>query len=471
MKIQKVFSFLLLHLALISQVDGSEVGDFLKNLDGANAVPTRAELAEALFTSLQVEAGAAAYFGEVIGCKCKNKNFTSSDPVAFADTPANRLQIANKTKTFINFFGDSMTHWVRVEPITKIIQVDVDPHIYYGTMFDNVKFDPLGGTTSGNLRKHFDKCGDNNPNIFYPEPGSNDHIQLENTYSVVLYGGNDFLTYKPIIQAIPWLTYFRINAVVNNLNRVITYHQAQGAKVLLIGHTPRPETPLFNFFGDLGSAGSFFQTMFSYAGSLLGTVISGIDSGVQDVLSCINFQMCNAHRSVDEINAAALYSESRSRAVELLFASGFNMSDSNRTDSTWISQQLGYLTLSIQNLVVLRRNVEWINEWFEFSDPGAVAMGRWWAGNPSLYRGDSIHFVHPFGHALHAKNVKSKIESLGWSSNPIPSYGDRCNAVNGATFPTGQPAGFTPEPEPLPGVSDDDLNLILLCFIFKICKF
>ncbi|MCR8648450.1 hypothetical protein [Leptospira interrogans] len=462
--------FIIFYFFIISnKLSASDVSDFLKSLDAINNVmPSRTELVSSLFTSLTAEQVSAQYFSNKIGCKCNNKN-GSAGPIAFADTPANRQSINDKTQNYINLFGDSMTHWLAMDPITPTYTVNIDPRIYYGLMWDNINFNALGGTTSRNLRDHFDRCGEEKPNIFYPETYEHTHIQLENNYSVILYGGNDILIYQPILQAIPWLVYFRINAVVNNLNRIVTYHQAQGAKVILISHTPRPEIPLHNFFGDFGDADVFFRKMFEYTASAIGTAISVSQDGMHNVIDCINIQMCNPHRTIDEIKSASIYSSGRDRAVENFIAATMYMEGSHRTDRTWLSQQLGYLTLSVANLVVLSRNTEYINEWFMFSDPGALAAGRWWAGNPSLYRGDAIHFVHPFGQALHTSNIKNKIVSLGWNSNPTPSYGDRCNAVAGATFPTGQPAGFTAEPPDLPEVTDSDMNLILLCFIFHIC--
>ncbi|MCZ8341486.1 MAG: hypothetical protein O9301_00495 [Leptospira sp.] len=112
-----------------------------------------------------------------------------------------------------------------------------------------------------------------------------------------------------------------------------------------------------------------------------------------------------------------------------------------------------------------------MDEWAEFADWNQVARGQWWAGNPTLNEGDSIHFSHPWGHSLHASLVTNKLNSLGWSNNPIPSHGDRYNFTNSASFQTGQPVGWTHEPPPLPKLNEDAMLLFLLCFYFGVCSF
>ncbi len=77
------------------------------------------------------------------------------------------------------------------------------------------------------------------------------HVQLENRVSILLIGGNDYVAYKNVLQAIPWLIPFRHNNVLNNLNRVVSYHQAQNSHVIIQSQLPLTGAVTnINLFGD-----------------------------------------------------------------------------------------------------------------------------------------------------------------------------------------------------------------------------
>ncbi|MCG6168212.1 hypothetical protein [Leptospira sanjuanensis] len=461
-----------------SFLQASAVSEWYGNLNSAiSGIPTNAQLLEEFTTSFLARNAVREAFADRIKGRCQIKNFTTEEPRG----PISQSEVLANNQKHILFWGDSMTDWVDRIP-TKFsfpgvgpsqFDIPVDPKMYYGNNWDLIDKRALGGSSSEDLRYQFDLKGGSDPSKFYPNPmpGYNTHINLENRRAVILYGGNDILRYEVILKAVPWLSIFRQNAVINNLNRLVTYHQAQGAQVLIVSHTPRPALPQFNFFGDLGVLGNFYNQMFQFALNALATAITTAGPVYNDVRECIAAGNCTATQTTKELAAASIYSGSKEREVENFLAKALNYSGSKRTDTSWLSQQLGYLTLYTKNLVVMQRNIEYLDEWFAFSDPGALAAGRWWEGNPNLYGGDSIHFSHPFGHTLHASNVSNKISELGWWTNPTPQQGDRCNFTNTATFPTSQPAGWTPEPQPLPEANEDAMLLIILCFYFGICTF
>lgn len=459
-----------------STLEASALSEWYNNLNSTlSGIPTTATLTENFAEAVFAKSQATEQFNIRLGHKCFLKNKPTEGPRSSLTTE----QVRNFNTRHILFWGDSMTDWIDIIPKKfqfplvgeQQYDIQVDPHIYYGSNWDLIQNEAIGGTTSEDLRRHFDSKGGANPSLFYPNPVSDNHINLENRYAVILYGGNDLKRFEPILKALPFLVIFRNNAVVNNINRIVTYHQAQGAKVLLVGHTPRPSSPNFNFFGDLGIFKDFMDSVLGHFLEELTYALTLPGQIYNDIASCINQGICFLPPNVRETSAASIYAGAREREAEKFLATALNYSAAKRTDSTWISQQLGYQTLMLRNFVVLVRNIEYLDEWVAFSEPTELLAGRWWAGNPTLYDGDSIHFSHPWGHALHASNVSSKLSQLGWWQNPIPEQGDRCNFTNSATFPTGQPAGWTPEPPELPEANEDTIALILLCFMFGICSF
>ncbi|TGL75418.1 hypothetical protein [Leptospira levettii] len=469
--------FLILFIFLLgSPAKASQLSEFYAEFNSTfNGIPTQTELLDTFTLAFLAKNEAELIFNRSIGQKCLLKNSPSEMPrgnISEAD-------VINNNRKHVIFWGDSMTDWVdRIPkkfpfPIVGDQQVDipVDPYVYYGSNWNLIDKRAVGGTTSEDLRRHFDKKGGVNPSLFFPNPASDNHINLENRNAVILYGGNDIVRYESLLKALPFLTVFRHNAVVNNLNRIVTYHQAQGAKVLILGHTPRPSVPDFNFFGDFGVFGDFMNSILGHVLTVLVTTIDAHGQVLSDIVTCINMGRCHRPPNVIETSVSAIYSGAKEREAEKFLATALNMSASKRTDSTWVSQQLAYQTIMIKNLVAMQRNTEYMDEWAEFADWAQVSRGQWWAGNPTLYEGDSIHFSHPWGHSLHATLVSNKLNSLGWWSNPTPSQGDRCNFTSSATFQTGQPVGWTPEPPELPEANEDAMLLLLLCFYFGVCSF
>ncbi len=430
--------------------------NILKRIEG---VPTQAELAKEFAEALMVKTYAESRYAEILGTKCFLKNGQPSPR-----GPISVEEVATNTRNHVLLWGDSMT--AALTSVGGLITVN--PEIYFGSKANNIMIKAVGSSSSEDLRHSLDVRADYNPFLFYPDPHTNNHVNLENKTAVILIGGNDLLRFEMMLKAIPWLTIFRQNSVVNNLNRIVTYHQAQGARVLLLGQTPRPsDPPEFVFFGDLGVLGDFYREMLSAALEMLGAGISATGAVFADIDACISAGQC--HRPLNSLTTvvSSVYAGSHENVWEDYIIARLGMAG---TDTTWLSQQLGYQTIMVKNLVAMTRNAEHMDEWFAFSDPGALAAGKWWVGNPSLYLEDRIHFSHPWGHSLHTRNLDQKLTSLNWWENPIPTQGDRCNFTSSATFPTGQPAGWTEEPPELPAADDNTLLLLILCFYFGHCS-
>ena len=130
---------------------------------------------------------------------------------------------------------------------------------------------------------------------------------------------------------------------------------------------------------------------------------------------------------------------------------------------------MGMLTTLTVPFVAQTRNVGFVNDWFHWVDPGALAAGQWFAGNPLLYREDHIHYSR-LGHLVLANSLMTYWDTYGWDQNEMPAAGDRCHFVTGLTHPTGQPSRWTEEPPPLPAASDELLILIGICLSTGNCK-
>jgi len=450
------------------KVYGSELSNWYNDniLSKFGRFPTQTEIASELLTAYQAKNFFAEQFLLRVGGKCYQKNEGNSLPRG----PITQAEVQANTRRHILFWGDSLFDFIdtSLKPINDSENPHyVNPELYFGSNWNLIGNAALGGTTTEDLRNHLDLHANYQYDKFYPNPYTDGHVNLENRYAVILYGGNDLLRFEIILKALPFLTVFRQNAVVNNLNRIVSYHQAQGSRVLLVSQAPRP-TLEFNYFGDFGELGQFFSGVMSYFYNILAYALVQTNTVVNDINSCIAQGMCYPAQTIKETTVSAIYSGSHGRELEIVM---LNKLKNPGHDMTWLSQQLGYMSLMTRNYVALQRNVEYLDEWAHFLDPKAVEQRKWWLGNKILFEDDYVHFSHPWGHALNAQNITNRLNQLGWWANPIPTQGDRCNFTSSASFPTGQPAIWTPEPPPLPGADENAMLLLLLCFYFGVCSF
>ncbi|TGK87030.1 hypothetical protein EHQ24_05405 [Leptospira noumeaensis] len=285
----------------------------------------------------------------------------------------------------------------------------VNPELYFGNNWNLIGNAAIGGTTSEYFRNHLDRHANYEYSKFYPNPYVDGHVNLENRYAVILYGGNDLIRYQIILQTVPFLSIFRQNSVVNNLNRIVSYHQAQGSRVLLISQTPKPSLE-FNYFGDFGALGEFFSGIMPFLYDILADTFIFTNTVMSDINSCISQRICYPAPTIKQTTVSAIYSGSHGRELEIYLLNKFKNPGHDRT---CLSQQLGYMSVMTRNFVALQRNVEYLDEWGHFLDPNAFAQKKWWLGNQILYENDFIHFSHPWGHALNAQNITNRLNTLG----------------------------------------------------------
>ncbi|MBW7856906.1 MAG: hypothetical protein H3C43_01055, partial [Leptonema sp. (in: Bacteria)] len=415
---------------VLEQIPG--VGDFLESVQYANAGFTKAAMYNAVGTAILFnKIGVPTSYSQTVGCGCKPQGLDA--PIEYAMP----TEIPRHQMGYVVFWGDSMFETLRAT--TPDWNSIFFPE-YAGKIFLHAK----GGGTSQNLRDHFNNCGGHAYNTFYPDPATSSHIQLESMRSVVLVGGNDFDIYEPMLRAFPILIPFRINHVLNGLNRVVSYHQAQGADVILVGHTPRPAVRM-DLLSLLHGSGGADDRVFGALKTLAERQINAVKGALDKVDSI-------APSAVPLGSAAYLYSEGyQYHALGLLAATESGIYANGlaqriykeaiignlkphlgwwRPDKTWLNHQLGALTLAMIPFVVQQRNTGFLNPWFHFNDGNALLRGEWWVGNPSLYAEDSIHFFF-LGHAMHSNLLAAEMDARGWRTNPMPEYGDRCRYATG----------------------------------------
>lgn len=480
-------------------VRASEVSEFLRDvdrtverfLDPSSFVPDD-ELRRMLFEGIAKNHGNALLIDAGFGCKCQAKRGGRlfSEPAG----PLSEAEIVRRPDIFL--IGDSLLATMAgigdVVP-KQLIPVDNPLDLYYPDFGgERIRSFALGGSTSRQWRAHFDYCGGGAPPAFgfwapgdgeyrefYPNPANKNHVQLENRRTVMLLGGNDLIYYEPLLRALPWLTPFRINFILNNYNRIVSYHQAQGAQLMLVSQQAHPSMP-FNILEHLSGAAEVSNLWNSLTNDLnpikelawltpqeLAAAIAGTATlGVIQHPSLWVYASTGIWHSAGTGLAFQFQKLGLDIGAHPQFGYGWL-----RADQTWLSQQLGFLSALSVPFVVHVRKVHFANTYFAFADGNALLTGKWWAGNPTLYESDSVHFSHPWGHGLLGRLIQDEMLRAGWDPLATPSHGDRCTFTSSATFPSGQPAGWTEEPPPLPEASDEIIWLIILCFLTGHCNF
>lgn len=442
-----------------------------------------------------------------VGCGCSLKGGDTSQVYSPVPNPPD-----------IYLWGDSLTEglkgWV---PLGAPERDSFD--IYYPAfgqtrMQNNAK----SGSTSQVLRRHFDSCAAGAFNKLYPNPPGpglpdpSNHIQLEFSRATLLIGGNDFVQYEQLLRAVPWLTIFRINNVINNQNRIVTYHQAQGAEIMILSQQPHPSMDYAGWashitgLGDLGRLQASITNSYGAPIAALTAVVAGGSAANHCLVhtTCLAAGTVSgtvtaggavtggilAHGIISQNASVGAYTRGLLSMTERAFGRGFGKSLFNgqygwsRQDATWASMQLGPLSLATAALVANARNTRFVNSWLPFMDLGAAAAGQWWVGNPSLYIGphdhvdwspvdgvsDSIHF-NALGHAMLASLVQNEMIAAGWQtrSRPAGLDGERCYRGPGFTPQTGTPANWTEEPPELPALTDEGVWLLIICFFTGHC--
>lgn len=332
----------------------------------------------------------------------------------------------------------------------------------------------VGGSTSGDLKRHFDRCSQRagwnyhfHSDHFYPaSPGmvrnvSRDDlgivspVQLENTDGFVMSGGNDINLYKPVLKALPFLIPLRINNVVNNLNRVVSYHQAQNAQLHILSQLPLPAGDLRKWHNrDLHKLRGYLQTQMRIFNSY---------NQINELLPATSKREINIKRAFVGPQHAMEF-----MIVEELLA--------GNSEVLWISHILKSMSAMTMKLVAFQRNTGFIDVWHFYQDPSThypFAKNNYYyegGGTPSLNDGIHPSFTGNLV-TIHAIRVYANLNNL--ERDRVEDYrttGDRCQVLDDRFFPNGQPARWTPEPPPLPEADDDLLGLITLCFIFGDCK-
>ncbi len=382
---------------------------------------------------------------------------------------------------------------------------------YYGPNYLQAA---VGGSTSDDLRDHFNRCGGGAYNVFYPSPPgftltpppgveyqpSTDHIQLENMTGLILTGGNNFEIYKRILQVMPFLIPLRINNALNGMNRVTSYFQAQGGNTVMLSQLPLPTVhysaplPILDAFArranrvqhrnpdSPGQVRSDHEVTSGIAGlcATTGICFSHPDSFFYMTANLTD--VAGLYYGMDILNAEGIFNNGADRLSTGLFKPWSR----GRDNKVWLSNILFQLSAATPVFVSSVRRAGFIDLWWAMAEPREVAAGRYWAGNPVMYQpptgfvggfpypgGDGVH-PGAFGHAMMATVIRQYMQATGLEAppeNPLRTTGERCQILPTSVFPVGQPATWTDEPPPLPEVDDNTLILIGICLSTGHCQF
>ncbi len=411
----------------------------------------------------------------------------------------------------VYLWGDSLTRGIETWIPQGASPLEAYNIYYPAFRTQRIRNNAFPGSTSQVLRAHFDRCAEGNYRSLYPnppgDPGGSNHIQLEYSRATLLIGGNDFVQYEQLFRAVPWLTIFRINNVVNNQNRIVTYHQAQGAEIMILSQQPHPSMDYTGWASHVSGLAEL-ERLQSQIRSNYGTTIAALPVaavGASFVNQCLVHTTCVGGAAIATgaaVGAAVIFAHgiishnasvgAYARGVSnILF--GRNLGKQIyidhygwvRQDFTWASMQLGPLSLATYALVANARNTRFVNTWAAFADPPSFLAGRWWVGNPALYIGpydlpqgplgggefgDSVHY-NALGHGMLHSTVQSEMVAAGWlnRSRPVAANGERCFKGAGFTAQTGTPANWTEEPPELPGLTDEQVWLLILCIFLGHC--
>ncbi|MCB1324471.1 MAG: hypothetical protein H7A21_10705 [Spirochaetales bacterium] len=457
----------------------TEIRDTIRNLPGYSRGFDKDAIRDSVIRALGQYLVLQDTYRGAVGCGCRLKGGGPEAPYAASS------DIDPFRNPYIYFMGDS-----RVATLNSGVDIDQNFELsapswggfaaYYQEYTPRINGSlAIGGTTSQNLRTHFDECAGGDFRRFYPDPNVVSHIQLEYKRGVLLTGGNDFKIYEPILRALPILIPLRHNHVLNNMNRVVSYFQAQNAEVLILGQTPFPvrgylntqgrmPTPLLDALGN-------WQARMDDRLRKWQAYESGDESTADRLESCVLLSIpeggCNFHGSMRDYTGIGIYARGFTVAARGFLANQIQQwGGLGGPDNTWLSMQMAILTTVTVPFVIQTRNVGFVNDWHLWVDPYAVAhTGQWHVGNPVLYNDDGIHYS-AYGHALLANSLMTYWDTHGWDQNEMPAAGDRCHFVTGLTHPTGQPSRWTEEPPPLPAASDELLILIGICLSTGNCK-
>lgn len=404
-----------------------------------------------------------------IGCGCSLKNranqlFGQNDSIEYSQKVSKEDVISKRS---IMLYGDSRFQFIW-EPV------------YNEQWGRHYQYAAVGGSTSGDLKRHFDRCSQRagwnyvfTKSDFFPaapgmtslqHPARDDvgilaPVQLENTTGFVITGGNDFNLYKPILKVFPFLIPLRINNIINNLNRLVSYHQAQDSNLVIVSQLPLPS-------GDDRGAFEFELDRTLHSFRKLDRFNELNEMSDQSI----------TEKNVLDIQSSSIYLNSEpyfyAQIYELHLAGGI-MSE----DRLWVSYAMKHVSMASMVLVSKKRRTGFVDLWSVFRDPATIFPFAY-----NEYYFDSMpkpislkDGVHPSftGNLVMISEIRDYAHKNGLERDRAEEFrdtGDRCQVIDENYLISGQPAKWTPEPEPLPEADDGLLGLLTLCFLTGHCK-
>lgn len=450
-----------------SSICASELSKFKDSILGAKNGVEKQDFMDSAMELLVMRHVMPGWHNDRIGCGCSVRNRAIDVTGSNSDVEFSRENIGSDAligKPSIILYGDSRFAYMLDE-----LYKDAWGEFYFNAA--------VGGSTSGNLKKHFDRCSQRasgnyhfTDSDFYPDsPGMSslenpprDHlgvvapVQLENTMGMILTGGNDINMYKPILKALPFLVPLRIGNIINNLNRVVSYHQAQNANAVVLSQIPLPA-------GDLRTwEKAHIQKTRSYIYSQLELYNKWNKTEEQEI---------DGYRKINAASNAINYLTASSLGT-LLIAD--YLTGGANPDHLWVSSILKNVSAMSMVFVSHRRKTGFIDIWSVFQVPGT----HYPIARNEFYYDDAFSLkdgIHPSftGHLAMIVMVRDYATRHNLERDRVADFrdtGDRCQVIDEIHLPAGQPATWTPEPEPLPEANDDLLLLWTICFATGNCK-
>lgn len=473
MKFKKILLFVLLSCFAYEAAHASLLSAFKQDVLGIKNGVTKQDLQGSLEEQFLMRSIMPGLKNGVIGCGCAVKNRAWGLDVS----PEYGRQVTAdnfKSKPNIMLYGDSRFHFMLPQIYGQ----------YWGEYYHNAAF---GGSTSGDLKKHFDRCSQraswnyhfSEADFYPPSPGmdafgseTRDHlgllapVQLENTVGIVLSGGNDINMYKPVLKIFPFLVPLRVNNIVNNLNRVVSYHQAQNTNLIIASQIPLPAGDTRGWFDyeTQKIRSKLQQSLALYNRRNVVREVPVENSG--DIKMGTGASIILSNLSTGSIGGLSI-------GVGHLII-GHLLSDSNG-DKLWVSNILHRTSLMTLVLVSHQRKTGFIDLWSVYKQPGIdlpVSRNEFYYDNVPGSLNDGIH-PSVTGNLAMIATIREYMQAHSLERSRVPEFsttGDRCQYLDQRHLPSGQPATWTPEPEPLPEANDDLLFLIGACVFTGNCK-
>ena len=446
---------------------------------------------------------------------CETGSFTKSDLVTLlagrsiinshgcsdkSYKPPTKTDNGDKNDIYVSLIGDSLTHYGG----------DTGKETLWNTYLSNGQFKVtnLGaaGSTSSAWREHFDNCENQTT------AQVNQRMQLP-PRSIMMIGGNDFHVFKGILQPLWWAVPFRRNQVLNNIERIATHHHkgnngcgdfdADGTAVApescIEGDKAFP-TQCYQYStqnqsrtcpdrnndgvidrSDWGRGRLFMLLGNLPAVSLDPTVIPvlnpifrrfGFYEKPNDNMVENEGNILNAENTLKQLGGILLlYYESMIPFLtrNALISTVINYRDCGKlspskvcTDHTWVSRQMFKLQFWENVMAYKRGGIPYIHMYSFFQDPGSNSRGCWWCADKGLWMSGHDAVVFSLDDGIHINHVAGYGK---WASVIIPAM-EHLKMNEATRTDSIDPPGY--EADHGPGCNDQ--CLIILCYVFKICK-